>query len=156
LSNSCAQYAVLPGHLDDYEAERDQWVADGWLELHDPQVHGDVFGLIPLMAANQPNKPKKVHPVMDCSELNSHVESRPGQDTAACQQKLREWRKQSTAVSLLELKMRFFKFMRAGICYVPVRKVQRSTLCDDQNGIRAEYFLKDNVGNHQRSVVTGC
>jgi len=45
----------------------DHRAADGWLELHDPEVHDDV-GLITLMAANQPNKPKKVRPVMDYRE----------------------------------------------------------------------------------------
>ena len=35
LSNQCAQYAVPGKYKGEYEAELDQWVADGWLELHD-------------------------------------------------------------------------------------------------------------------------
>ena len=109
LSNKCAQYAVPGEYKSEYEAELDQWVNDGWLELYDKHIHGDVSGVIPLMAASQPNKPKKVRPVMDYRELNSHVQSRPGQDTAVCQEKLREWRRQGTVASLLDLRKAYLQ-----------------------------------------------
>ena len=110
LSNRCAQYAVPGECQSEYAAELDQWVVDGWLELHNPEVHnGDVDGVIPLMATSQPNKPKKVHPVMDYCELNSYVESKPGQDTAVCQEKLREWRRQGSAASLLDLRKAYLQ-----------------------------------------------
>jgi len=60
LSNQCAQYAVPPEHIKEYETELDQWVADGWLEPYDVLKHGKVDGVIPLMTASQPNKPQKV------------------------------------------------------------------------------------------------
>ena len=109
LHNQCSQYAVPGEYKSEYEAELDQWVADGWLELYDRHVHGDVTGVIPLMAANQPNKPKKVRPVMDYRELNRHVQSRPGQDTAVCQEKIREWRRQGTVASLLDLRKAYLQ-----------------------------------------------
>ena len=103
-----AQYAVLGEHQSEYEAELDRWVADGWLKLHNPEVHG-VDGVIPLVAASQPNKPKKVRPVMDYHELNSYIESKLGQDTAVCQEKLREWRRQGTVASLLDLRKAYLQ-----------------------------------------------
>ena len=45
---------AVPGeYKSEYEAELDQWVNDGWLELYDKHIHGDVSGVIPLMAASQ-------------------------------------------------------------------------------------------------------
>jgi len=52
------------------------------------------------MVAEQPNKPKKVRSVMDYQELNQHVKSNPGQDTAVCQEKLREWRMREKFASM--------------------------------------------------------
>ena len=86
LSNMCAQYAVPGEHQSEYEAELGQWVADGWLELHNPEVHGAVDGAIPLMAASQPNKPKKVRP--SWTIVNSTVKSKVNQDrTRLCARK---------------------------------------------------------------------
>ena len=46
---------------------------------------------------------------MDYRELNSYVECKPGQDTAICQEKLREWRKQGTVASLLDLRKAYLQ-----------------------------------------------
>ena len=51
------QYTVPGEYQSEYNTMLDQWVADGWLELHNPEVHGDCDGFIPLMAASQPKKP---------------------------------------------------------------------------------------------------
>ncbi|XP_067928898.1 uncharacterized protein [Watersipora subatra] len=61
------------------------------------------------MAATQPNKPKKVRPVMDYRELNQHVRSFPGQDTAVCQEKLRAGRKGIGKASILDLKKTYLQ-----------------------------------------------
>jgi hypothetical protein len=45
--------------MSEYEAKMDQWISDGWLEPHNETKHGLIGGLIPLMAAHQPNKLKK-------------------------------------------------------------------------------------------------
>ena len=60
------------------------------------------------MAVEQPNK-SKVRPVMDYRELNSYVKSFPGQDTAVCGEKLREWRKMGNKVTLLDLKKAYLQ-----------------------------------------------
>jgi len=81
----------------------------GWLEPYDVLKYGKGDGVIPLMAASQPNKPKKVRPVMDYQELNSHVETIPGQDTVICQENVHEWRKQGTEACLLNLKKAYLQ-----------------------------------------------
>ena len=65
LKNRCPEYAVPDRHREEYDSEVQQWVSDGWLEPYNAQVHGKADGIIPLMAAEQPNKPKKVRPACD-------------------------------------------------------------------------------------------
>ena len=108
LTNNCGQYAMDEESRKLFEEEVDQWIDDGWLELYQADKHGEVGGVIPLMAAKQPNKPKKIRPVLDYRELNEHVISRPGQDTAICQEKLRKWRVSGDA-SLLDLKKAYLQ-----------------------------------------------
>jgi len=84
-------------------------VNDGWLEPYNVQIHGKADCTIPLMAAKQTNKPKKVRPVMDYCELNEHVKSDPGQDTAVCQEKPRERRMRDKFASLLNLKKAYLQ-----------------------------------------------
>ena len=108
LNNQCGQYAVPAECMDEYEAELDRWIANGWLVPHDIRKHGDVSGVIPLMVVSQPNK-SKVRPVMGYRELNNYVESKPGHDTAVCQEKLREWRKLGAAASLLDLRKAYLQ-----------------------------------------------
>ena len=111
MSNWCARHAVLGEYISEHEAGLEQWVADGWVELHNPEVHGDVDGVIPLMAASQPNKHRQYHPVMDYQELNRYIESKPGQETVACYEKLCEWRRHGTVASLVDLR----KYLQAHI-----------------------------------------
>ena len=56
-------------------------------------------GLILLMAVIQHTK---VHPVMDCRELNKHVDAFTV-DADICTVKLREWCQQGVNVALLDL-----------------------------------------------------
>ena len=109
LENRCPEYAVPDRHREEFDSEVQQWVSDGWLEPYNAQVHGKADGIIPLMAAEQPNKPKKVRPVMDYRELNEHVKSNPGQNTAVCQEKLREWRMRDKSASMLDLKKAYLQ-----------------------------------------------
>lgn len=71
LQNQCGQYAVKDKFKQSYHEQIQQWINDGWLQLYDNKLHGTVTGIVPLMAAAQPNKPTQVRPVMDYSrELN--------------------------------------------------------------------------------------
>ncbi|XP_067936897.1 E3 ubiquitin-protein ligase rnf213-alpha-like [Watersipora subatra] len=92
LSNTCGEYAINDAVREEYEKQVMQWIKNGWLQPHREALHGPVTGIIPLLAATQPNKETKVRPVMDYSrELNGYVSSHPGLDTAVCQDKLRKW-----------------------------------------------------------------
>jgi hypothetical protein len=77
--------------------------------MYDPKVHGEATGIIPLMAVKQPNKQRKVRPVMDYRELNSHIKSNPGLDMAVCQEKLREWRMRGSHAAMLDLKKAYLQ-----------------------------------------------
>ena len=90
LKNRGWEYPVKEELRAEFASEVEQWIADGWLEPYSVQRHGQVDGIIPLMAVEQPNKPKRVRPVMDYRELNGYVKSNPGLDTAVCQEKLRQ------------------------------------------------------------------
>lgn len=110
LRNQCAEYAVNDEHRPLYQAEIDQWIDSGWLVPHEHSLHGSVSGVIPLMAVFQPNKSRKIRPVMDYSrEVNKHVHSNPGTDVAICQEKLREWRKMGDNTCMLDLQKAYLQ-----------------------------------------------
>ena len=114
LKNRCAGYPVPTRCLEDFNNEVKQWIKDGWLEEYNPDVHGRQEGIIPLLAVQQPNKEKKVRPVMDYRELNHYVTSHPGADVAVCQEKLRKWRTKSKFAFILEYKGKKFVMTRMG------------------------------------------
>ncbi|XP_067942918.1 uncharacterized protein [Watersipora subatra] len=112
LKNQCAEYAINTDYKGQYSCEIEQWISNGWLEPHDVKVHGNVNGLISLMAVFQSNKGRKVRPVMDYSrKLNKHVNSNPGNDVAICQQKLRQLRSlaDNVHVCMLDLKKAYLQ-----------------------------------------------
>ncbi|XP_067949646.1 uncharacterized protein [Watersipora subatra] len=110
LSNTCGEYAINDAVREEYEKQVMQWIENGWLQPHREALHGPVTGIIPLLAATQPNKETKVRPVMDYSrELNGYVSSHPGLDTAVCQDKLRKWRKLGSDACMLDLKKAYLQ-----------------------------------------------
>ena len=109
LLNQMAGYSVSEEDREEYEKEVVSWINDGWLEEYDRKVHGVVDGVIPLMAAKQPNKPRKVRPVMDYRELNGWVKSNPGVNSVVCQEKLRSWRRRSSNACLLDLRKAYLQ-----------------------------------------------
>ena len=60
LTNKCQGYRVPSDCKEQYEEEVEQWIKDGWLQLYNHNTHGEVCGVIPLMAVKQPNKERKV------------------------------------------------------------------------------------------------
>lgn len=86
MKNRFAEYAEPCEFREYFDGKVEHWIRDGWLEIYNHQIHGQAAGIIPLIAARQPNKPKKVQPVMDYRELNSHVRNNPGRDAAVCQE----------------------------------------------------------------------
>ena len=110
LTNQCSQYKVADTCQDAYDGEIEQWIKDKWLELHDESVHGKVEGVIPLMAVFQPNKQRKVRPVMDYGrELNDYINSNPGKEAVVCQDKLRDWRKLGENCCMLDLRKAYLQ-----------------------------------------------
>lgn len=110
LKNTCSEYTVHLEQKELYDCEIGKWIDNGWLQPYSKAIHGNVEGIIPLMAVSQPNKLKKVRPVMDYSkELNFYVKSNPGLDSAICQDKLRKWRLLGNKVSILDLKSAYLQ-----------------------------------------------
>lgn len=102
LENSTAEYNIPPSIRQQYDAELEKWISEGWLQPYDEEKLGPAKGLIPLLAVVQVNK-AKVRPVMDFRELNSHVDALSA-DADVCSQKLREWRKRGVNTSVIDLK----------------------------------------------------
>ncbi|XP_067933713.1 uncharacterized protein [Watersipora subatra] len=109
LQNNCSEYKINDDDRKKFDEEVQRWIDDEWLELYDNTVHGHVEGIIPLMAAKQPNKPNKIRPVMDYCELNNYIHSNPGVETATCQEKLRNWRLGGSKACLLDLKKAYLQ-----------------------------------------------
>ena len=107
LKNTVSEYS---SKLDDdkrkqYDAELDRWIADGILVPWE----GEVGGIIPLMAVEQPTK-GKIRPVLDFRELNESVNCHTGDDvTDVCSDKLREWRQLEGEGELVDLKAAYLQ-----------------------------------------------
>ena len=102
LENSIGEYNIPPSVRQQYDAELEKWISEGWLQPYDEGKLGPAKGLIPLLAVVQVNK-AKVRPVMDFRELNSHVDALSA-DADVCSQKLREWRRRGVNTSVIDLK----------------------------------------------------
>ena len=102
LINQTPEY-TMPEHVrKDYNCELQTWIHNGWLIPYPEKEFGPPRGLIPLMAIVQHNK-GKVQPVMDYRELNDHMEAYTAR-TDVCSQKLRDWRRKESDVSVLDLR----------------------------------------------------
>ena len=77
---------------------------------HEVSRHGEVKGVIPMLAAFQSNKHRKIQPVMEYGkELNQYLSSNPGIEVAVCQDKLRKWRTFGYNCSMLDLEKAYLK-----------------------------------------------
>ena len=108
MQTSCGEYGVRLKDRAAYEEELQKWIDDGYLVPHNLEKHGELRGVIPLMAICQANK-GKVRPVMDYRQLNSHVISEPCYDTDVCGDKLRAWRRMGTDLVLLDLRKAYLQ-----------------------------------------------
>ncbi|XP_067939562.1 uncharacterized protein [Watersipora subatra] len=113
MANQCSEYAVPNDCREIFDDEVSQWISNGWLEKFNPHIHDKADGVIPLMAAWQPNKPKKVRPVMDYRKLNTFIKNNPKIDVAVCQEKLWAWRKRDNQASILDLRKAYLQIHRS-------------------------------------------
>ena len=74
------------------------WIDDGWLLPYDEQAYGPAKGLMAVMQRNK----RKVRPVMDFRELNTHIDAFTA-DSDACTDKLKVWRRQGANVFVVDL-----------------------------------------------------
>ena len=108
LTNRCSQYKVAEDCQQAYDGEVEQWIRDEWLEPHDKTLHGKVDGVIPLIAVVQPNKQRKVKPVMDYGrEMNDYINSNPGKEAVVCQDQ--DWRRRGEDCFMLNLKKAYLQ-----------------------------------------------
>ena len=107
LDNKVAQYAVPAAARQQFQAELDAWIADGWLQRYDEETDGRPRGLLPLMAVIQDNQ-AKVRPVMDYRELNQHVDAHTA-DADVCADQLRKWRRQGSRIAVVDLRKAYLQ-----------------------------------------------
>ena len=105
LSNHVAQYSVPPAARQEFDAEIEEWIANGWLQLYDEGTDGPPRGLLPLMAVQQPNK---VRPVLDYRELNGYVTAHTA-DADVCADQLRKWRRHGSRVAVVDLRKAYLQ-----------------------------------------------
>ncbi|KAF0307742.1 Retrovirus-related Pol polyprotein from transposon 297 [Amphibalanus amphitrite] len=105
LSNRVAEYRVPPAVRQEYDAELESWLRNGWLQPYDEAVHGPPRGLVPLMAVPQANK---VRPVLDMRELNAHVAAYSA-DADVCAEHLRKWRRHGRRVAVVDLRRAYLQ-----------------------------------------------
>lgn len=103
LTNKVSNYRIPEDIKDKFDTEIEEWIANGWLKKY----HGSVSGIIPLMAVNQVNK-GKVRPVLDYRELNQYVSAHTA-DSDVCGEKLRNWRKMGSNLSIVDLRKAYLQ-----------------------------------------------
>ena len=95
------EYTIPARARAEYDKELQNWIDNGWLVPYLEDKLGPPKGLIPLMAVIQQNK-QKVGPVLDFRELNDHMDPFTAH-ADICTEKLREWRRAGSNVSVLDL-----------------------------------------------------
>ena len=92
LANTAPQYRVPVEVQEQFDAELQLWIDEGWLQPYDEQEHGPAeqeHGLITLMAVIQEVK-DKVRPVLDYRELNEYLTLHTA-EADVCRDQLRKW-----------------------------------------------------------------
>ena len=107
LYNRVPEYTIPSRARAEYDKELQKWIDNGWLVPYPEDKLGPLKGSIPLMAVIQQNK-QKVRPVLDYRELNDHED--PFTTRAdICTEKLREWRRAGSNVSVLDLRKAYLQ-----------------------------------------------
>ena len=110
LVNRTALYsnARQPEVAKKFNAEVQNWIAQGWLHPISEKNCCQKGGIIPLMAVVQPNK-DKVRPVLDFRELNKYVQCHSGDEIAVCDDSMRRWRRLGAQVKIVDLKSAYLQ-----------------------------------------------
>ena len=107
LYNRVPEYTIPVRARAEYDKELQNWIDNGWLVPYPEDKLGPPKVLIPLMAVIQQNK-QKVRPVLDYRELNDHVDPFTAR-VDICTEKLREWRRVGSNVSVLDLRKAYLQ-----------------------------------------------
>ncbi|XP_043211053.1 uncharacterized protein LOC122375611 [Amphibalanus amphitrite] len=107
LSSSVPEYAVSAEARQEFEAELQTWIDNGWLIPYDQSVYGPPRGLLPLMAVEQGSK-CKVRPCLDYRQLNSHVPAHTA-EADVCTDTLRRWRRHGKNLAVVDLKRAYLQ-----------------------------------------------
>ena len=107
VTNTVGEYAktLTADQQREYKAEVERWIQEGILVPWE----GEVTGVIPLMAVEQPTK-HKMRPVLDFRELNENVSCHTGDEmTDICGDRLREWRQLEGEGEMVDLKAAYLQ-----------------------------------------------
>jgi len=97
------QFPVKESLRSEFNAEIEQWIADGWLVPYD----GVIKGTLPLLAVEQKNK-GKIRPVMDYRRLNTFLSSHTA-EADVCGEKLRLWRRLGKNIAIIDLRKAYLQ-----------------------------------------------
>ena len=91
--------------------EMESWIDKGWLVPHDESKHGEIAGVLSLLAKDQAHKvTTPVRPCLDYRPINKLIRSSPGADSPVCDEKLRRWRMNSAdGMDLLDIKKAYLQ-----------------------------------------------
>ena len=107
LYNRVPEYTIPARVRAEYDKELQNWIDNGWLVPYPEDKLGPPKSLIPLISVIQQNK-QKIRPVLDYWELNDHVDLFTAR-ADICTEKLREWRRAGSNVSVLDLRKAYLQ-----------------------------------------------
>ena len=93
-----------------FRKEVAMWVEKGFLVPYRRDEHGTPGAVLPLMAVAQEHKPTTpVRPCLDYRRLNQRIVSHPGVTAPACDQKIREWRRQGSQNVVIDISRAYLR-----------------------------------------------
>ena len=107
LYNRVPEYTIPVRARAEYDEKLQNWIDNGWLVPYPEDKLGSLKGLIPLIAVIQQNK-QRVRPVLPYRELNDHLFPFTAR-ADICTEKLREWRRAGSNVSVLDLRKAYLQ-----------------------------------------------
>ena len=87
-----------------FEQDVEPWIENQWMVPHDPDTHGAIGAVLPLLSVAQEHKTTPVRPCLDYRPINALLRSKPGAKASVYDETLRDWRQQGQENSVLDIR----------------------------------------------------